>query len=84
MHEIQHLLEAALYADDLDRAESFYRDVLGLFLLRKEPGRHVFFRAGDAMHIPAGVWHAVANTGDDDVVMVFGFAHPDYPPTERR
>jgi quercetin dioxygenase-like cupin family protein len=42
------------------------------------------FRAGDALHIPAGVWHAVANTGDEDVVMVFGFPHPDYPPTERR
>jgi len=44
----------------------------------------VAFRAGDALHIPAGVWHAVANTGDEDVVMVFGFPHPDYPPTERR
>ena len=42
------------------------------------------FRAGDAVHIPAGIWHAVANTGDADVVMVFGFPHPDYPPTERR
>jgi quercetin dioxygenase-like cupin family protein len=42
------------------------------------------FRGGDALHIPAGVWHAVANTGGDDVVMVFGFPHPDYPPTERR
>jgi quercetin dioxygenase-like cupin family protein len=42
------------------------------------------FRAGDALHVPAGVWHAVANTGDEDVVMVFGFPHPDYPPTERR
>jgi quercetin dioxygenase-like cupin family protein len=42
------------------------------------------FREGDAVHIPAGVWHAVANTGDTDVVMVFGFPHPDYPPTERR
>jgi len=42
------------------------------------------FRKGDALHIPAGVWHAVANTGDEDVVMVFGFPHPDYPPTERR
>ena len=42
------------------------------------------FREGDALHIPAGVWHAVANTGDEDVVMVFGFPHPDYPPTERR
>ena len=26
----------------------------------------------------------VVNTGDEDVVMVFGFPHPDYPPTERR
>ena len=42
------------------------------------------FREGDAVYIPAGVWHAVANTGDEDVVMVFGFPHPDYPPTERR
>jgi quercetin dioxygenase-like cupin family protein len=44
----------------------------------------VAFRAGDALHIPAGIWHAVANTGSDDIVMVFGFPHPDYPPTERR
>jgi quercetin dioxygenase-like cupin family protein len=42
------------------------------------------FGEGDAVHIPAGVWHAVANTGEDDVVMVFGFPHPAYPPTERR
>jgi quercetin dioxygenase-like cupin family protein len=44
----------------------------------------VGFTAGDALHIPAGVWHAVANTGDEDAVMVFGFPHPAYPPTERR
>jgi quercetin dioxygenase-like cupin family protein len=46
--------------------------------------RDVEFRAGDALHIPAGVWHAVVNDGDQDVVMVFGFPYPDYPPTERR
>jgi quercetin dioxygenase-like cupin family protein len=46
--------------------------------------REVEFRAGDALHIPAGVWHAVVNDGDVDVVMVFGFPYPDYPPTERR
>jgi quercetin dioxygenase-like cupin family protein len=51
--------------------------------LRLDDGA-VAFGAGDALHIPAGVWHAVANTGDEDVVMVFGFPHPDYPPTERR
>ena len=42
------------------------------------------FHAGQALHIPPRLWHAVANTGDEDVVMVFGFPHPDYPPTERR
>ena len=51
--------------------------------LRLDEGA-VAFGGGDALHIPAGVWHAVANTGDDDLLMVFGFPHPDYPPTERR
>jgi quercetin dioxygenase-like cupin family protein len=37
-----------------------------------------------ALFIPAGVWHAVANTGDVPVTMVFAFPGPDYPPTERR
>ena len=40
--------------------------------------------AGQALHIPPRLWHAVANTGDEDLVMVFGFPHPGYPPTERR
>ena len=44
----------------------------------------VSFREGDALHIPAHTWHAVANTGESDVVMVFGFPPPEYPPTERR
>src|SRR5262249_55131919 len=47
-------------------------------------GEAVPFRHGQALHIPQGVWHAVANTGGADVVMVFGFPAPDYPPTERR
>jgi quercetin dioxygenase-like cupin family protein len=42
------------------------------------------FKAGDALHIPADLWHRVANTGSADLVMVFGFPYPDYPPTERR
>jgi quercetin dioxygenase-like cupin family protein len=46
-------------------------------------GEAVPFCAGDAVHIPAGTWHAVANSGDIDVIMVFGFPHPEYPPTER-
>jgi catechol 2,3-dioxygenase-like lactoylglutathione lyase family enzyme len=48
-HSIQHLVEVALYVDDLERADAFYRDVLGLELIGKEPGRHVFFRAGEGV-----------------------------------
>jgi mannose-6-phosphate isomerase-like protein (cupin superfamily) len=40
--------------------------------------------AGQAMFIPAGLWHTVLNTGTDDLVMVFSFPSPGYPPTERR
>jgi quercetin dioxygenase-like cupin family protein len=47
-------------------------------------GEALAFGPGDALYIPAGVWHAVSNTGEEDAVMVFGFPHPDYPPTERR
>lgn len=57
--------------------------VSGAGELRLEDGA-VSFREGDALHIPAGLWHAVANTGEENVIMVFGFPHPDYPPTERR
>lgn len=51
--------------------------------LRLEDGA-VPFAAGDALCIPAGLWHAVANASDADMTMVFGFPHPEYPPTERR
>ena len=47
-------------------------------------GDPVSFEAGQALRIRPGLWHAVANTGDEDMVMVFGFPYPDYPPTERR
>jgi catechol 2,3-dioxygenase-like lactoylglutathione lyase family enzyme len=47
MTAIQDLVEIGVYADDLDRAERFYADVLGLEVRVKEEGRHVFFRVGD-------------------------------------
>jgi quercetin dioxygenase-like cupin family protein len=57
--------------------------VAGSGQLRLE-SENVAFAAGQGLFVPAGTWHAVANTGEEDVVMVFGFPHPDYPPTERR
>ena len=47
MRPIDCVVETGIYADDLDQAELFYRDVLGLKLRGKEAGRHVFFRVGD-------------------------------------
>lgn len=40
------ILESALYVTDLVAAEEFYVGVLGLDLLGKVNGRHLFFRCG--------------------------------------
>lgn len=43
------ILETVLYADDLNAAERFYGDVLGLRCVAREDGRHLFFRCGNQM-----------------------------------
>jgi catechol 2,3-dioxygenase-like lactoylglutathione lyase family enzyme len=43
---IQAIIETAIYVDDLQATEAFYRDVLGLAVIRTEPGRDVFFQVG--------------------------------------
>ena len=43
------ILESALYVTDLDAAEAFYADVLGLERIAKVPSRHVFFRCGQGV-----------------------------------
>jgi catechol 2,3-dioxygenase-like lactoylglutathione lyase family enzyme len=45
---IQRIVETAIYVDNLDVAEKFYHEVLGLQAIGKEPGRHVFFQVGDS------------------------------------
>jgi len=40
------ILESALYVDDLDAAERFYTEVIGLPGIVKVEGRHVFLRCG--------------------------------------
>ena len=44
--QIQAIIETAIYVDDLDATERFYRDIFGLRVIAKEPGRHVFFQVG--------------------------------------
>jgi catechol 2,3-dioxygenase-like lactoylglutathione lyase family enzyme len=46
--KIKAVVETALYVGDLRATESFYRTVLGLPVIGKEPGRHVSFQVGEA------------------------------------
>jgi catechol 2,3-dioxygenase-like lactoylglutathione lyase family enzyme len=46
MKPILCLVETAVYADDLEASEQFYREILGLTFLNREAGRHVFFQVG--------------------------------------
>ncbi|MDE1993680.1 MAG: VOC family protein [Rhizobiaceae bacterium] len=43
---LEGILETALYADDLDAAEAFYGDILGLEKITRAGNRHVFYRCG--------------------------------------
>lgn len=45
------ILETVLYAEDLEAAEAFYRDVMGMDAFAKADGRHVFFRCGDQVFL---------------------------------
>ncbi|MFP6583306.1 MAG: VOC family protein [Candidatus Hydrogenedentota bacterium] len=47
--KVSKVLETCLCVDDLEAAEAFYTDVLGLEFYAKVPGRHCFFRCGDEM-----------------------------------
>ena len=43
------VLEAAVYVEDLDAAEAFYGDVVGLDVMLRHKPRHVFFTAGETV-----------------------------------
>ncbi|MBA4796194.1 MAG: VOC family protein [Rhizobiales bacterium] len=47
--EIEGVLEAALYASDLNAAEHFYGTVLGLKRIARHDDRHIFFRCGQTV-----------------------------------
>lgn len=45
--QVRRVLETVLYAEDLDAARTFYRDVLGLEPFVTVEGRHIFYRCGE-------------------------------------
>ncbi|WP_171207416.1 MULTISPECIES: VOC family protein [unclassified Ruegeria] len=58
------ILEAALYASDLDAAERFYGEILGLEQIQRVKDRHVFYRVGGSVLLvfnPAQTEHPPLN-----------------------
>jgi catechol 2,3-dioxygenase-like lactoylglutathione lyase family enzyme len=47
--DILQVKETCLYVEDLNRTQTFYEKVLGLSLISKKAGRHVFFNAGTSV-----------------------------------
>jgi catechol 2,3-dioxygenase-like lactoylglutathione lyase family enzyme len=43
------VMESCLYTSDLTAAEHFYHTLIGLEVIAREPGRHVFFRCGSSV-----------------------------------
>ncbi len=46
---INKIVETAIYVQDLERSETFYKDTLKLEFVSRQPGRHVFLKAGKSM-----------------------------------
>ena len=61
-------LETALYADDLDAAEAFWTGVMGLSVITKVPGRHLFLRTASAPR--------------PQVLLIFNPAATEQPPAQ--
>ena len=78
------VFKPGLVAADLSHSvEELAFVVGGAGLIRLDDGQ-LEAHCGQALFIPARMWHTVVNDGDEDLVMVFSFPSPDYPPTQRR
>jgi catechol 2,3-dioxygenase-like lactoylglutathione lyase family enzyme len=60
MMHAREILVACVYADDLEAAERFYAAVLGMEVVARVPGRHVFFRCGGRVFL---VFNPAATAG---------------------
>lgn len=47
--DILQVKETCLYIKDLDQSQAFYQDKLGLPVIGRKEGRHVFFEAGTSV-----------------------------------
>lgn len=63
----EHVLETILYAEDLEAARDFYRDVLGLDIQSQKLPRQVFFRCGTQMLLIFNPLVTRKPPGEDDL-----------------
>ena len=71
----REILETCLYGDDLEAAERFYTEVLGLERIAKVEGRHVFFRCGGRVFL---VFNPAATIGGGGMVPAHGASGPGH------
>ena len=64
---IDGVLEAALYADDLNAARAFYGGIMGLREIVSVDGRHVFFEAGKTVLLIFNPEATAAPPGNPDL-----------------
>lgn len=67
MPVLSHVLETALYAENLDEAAAFYRDVLGLAEYSRGGSRSVFFRLDNQMLLLFRPSETVVPSGNPDL-----------------
>jgi catechol 2,3-dioxygenase-like lactoylglutathione lyase family enzyme len=69
---IRQIKETCLYVTDLDRTTRFYHDALGLPVIGRVEGRHVFFRAGTSVLL---CFIASTTKEDQDLPPHYGSGH---------
>src|SRR5262249_15361668 len=78
------VFKPGLVAADLSHSvEELAFVVSGAGIILLEDGQ-LEAHAGQALFIPARMWHTVVNDGDEDLVMLFSSPSSDSPPTQRR
>ena len=64
-----HPVFPILLARDLDAARTFYRDTLGLAIMREDPGDRIVFRCGDGTQL--AVTKSTVGTSDTQTQMAW-------------
>lgn len=88
--EIQNCLGAVTIPSGAPRTDMIAHATSEVMYVAQGTGRlhtdqgNLDFERGQAIFIPAASWHALENTGAEDLVSVFSFPLPGRPPTRTK